>query len=205
MGHQTHHSFEDPRIYDLVQWLAGAAEVRRHLRARAASLPAVGRVLDLGAGTGAYRDLWSSACTYVALDLDPAKLQRFAARRGGDSPLVLADAAKVPLQDHTVDVVLCTLVSHHLSDESLEEMLDEAKRVLKPSGTLVFLDAVWEPARLLGRMLWQLDAGNHARPAGRLQQLLATRFTKTDDLIFDVLHRYLLWMGKPRLPHLRLL
>lgn len=69
-----------PWVYDLVQRASGAQRARKWLTAVVTPLHGAACVLDLGGGTGIYRDLWAPTATYICLDLDPVKLQRFRTR-----------------------------------------------------------------------------------------------------------------------------
>jgi SAM-dependent methyltransferase len=184
-----HKLVSGPAVYDLVQKLAGAAAMRKRLAALAPDLPDCAFVIDLGAGTGLYRDIWSANCRYLCLDLDPLKLDGFRARHPADLA-VLGDATRLPIGTALVDVVACTMMSHHLDDAALTRMLDEVARVLKPGGVFLFADPVWHPARLPGWLLWRYDRGAHPRRADTLRSLIAGRFhiDRWDD--FALWHRY---------------
>jgi len=56
--------------------------------------------------------------------------------------LTCADAMKIPFSDHTFDVVVSGLASHHMD---IPVMLSEMKRVLKPGGLLSIIDVVTSP------------------------------------------------------------
>jgi ubiquinone/menaquinone biosynthesis C-methylase UbiE len=44
----------------------------------------------------------------------------------------------LPYEDHFFDAVLCVSILEHLQPDSLPRAIDEIKRVLKPSGDLVY-------------------------------------------------------------------
>src|SRR5437870_5294540 len=66
---------ESTMLYDAVQAAAGAGRVLERLRPHVRPFAGT-RVLDVGAGTGAYVAAVPQPLEYVALDLDPAKLAR---------------------------------------------------------------------------------------------------------------------------------
>jgi SAM-dependent methyltransferase len=164
-----------PRVYDAVQCLAGAREVQRRLEKQVSRLPVASRVIDLGGGTGISRGLWPADCLYICLDLDPQKLRGFLSKHPGGMA-VLADGTQIPIATGSVDVILCKAVSHHLSDPLWLAMLDESARVLAPQGTFVFVDAIWAPTRLVGRLLWRFDRGAHPRSPQALRAFIARRY-----------------------------
>jgi len=77
---------DDPRVYDVIQFLAGRHVVDKRVRRILAGASGA-TVLDVGAGTGAIASLLPADAEYWALDNDPAKLERLA-RQPGRSPPV---------------------------------------------------------------------------------------------------------------------
>ena len=185
-----------PRVYDQVQLLAGAEHTRRRLAAIVTCTAAVS-VLDLGGGTGLYRDLWPSASHYVCLDIDMIKLRGLLDKRLGSLALC-ADAAQVPLVSASVDVVMCTALSHHLPDWLLKQAASESARVLKGGGTFIFMDAVWQPGRPASRLLWKHDRGSYPRSADYLRTVLSDHYRLVHEEQYSVFHEYLLCVGAKR-------
>src|SRR4051794_3210101 len=64
-----HRLVAQPRVYELVQVLAGLPVVHRRLARQLARLPTPAVVLDLGGGTGISRPLLPRRCTYICLDM----------------------------------------------------------------------------------------------------------------------------------------
>ena len=121
-----------------------AAAERNDLGARRDALlaQARGRVLELGAGTGVNLDHYGPGVTELVL-LEPAepmarRLEPRAAQRG--ATVVRAGAEALPFDDASFDTVVATLVLCTVPD--LDRALDEIRRVLKPDGTLLFLEHV---------------------------------------------------------------
>jgi SAM-dependent methyltransferase len=186
---------EHPKLYDLVQQLAGAHWVDQRLtRAIPDSAPA-GVMLDLGGGTGSGQALAPGARHYVCVD--PA-LDRLvvAKRRGGLG--ICADGTRAGLRARSVDLVLCKMVAHHIENVDLPRLVDEAWRVLKPDGHLLFLDPLLAPRRWVSRALWRVDRGSNPRSAAELEAVIDRRFNVVHREEFSVLHRYLLCLARPR-------
>ncbi len=104
--------------------------------AAAASLPEGSRVADVGAGSAPFRELFQHV-DYVTVD-------RAQSLHGGPSDFdILAAADAIPLEDESLDAILCTQVLEHLPNPA--DTLAEFHRLLKPGGRL-FLTAplVWE-------------------------------------------------------------
>jgi SAM-dependent methyltransferase len=84
-----------------------------------------GRLLDAGAGRGAYRDLLSGLVDeYVGVDI-----------AASSSTAVVADAQRLPFADVSFDTVFCSQVLEHVPEPWLA--IQEFRRVLKPEGKLI--------------------------------------------------------------------
>lgn len=106
-----------------------------------------GRVLDLGAGTGAnfpyVADRSRSALEYHAIEPDPHMRRRAsekAAAVGATVHLRDARAESLPYPDDSFDGVIASLVFCTIQDP--DTALDEVVRVLRPGGELRFLEHV---------------------------------------------------------------
>ena len=95
-------------------------------------MPAQGRVLDVGSGTGALLarilpGVQTRACDYTdsLMALDGQKVD--VANLNEDS---------LPYSDHSFDLVTCTEVIEHL--ENYRRLVRETARVLRPGGAVVF-------------------------------------------------------------------
>lgn len=118
---------------------AGLGERRRRLLAGAK-----GRVLDVGAGTGANLAHYPpSVDEVVTLEPDGAMRERLQ-RRLGAAPVTAsvhpATLEEADLRDESFDTVVCTLVLCTVVD--LKVALDRIRRLLAPGGVLLFLEHV---------------------------------------------------------------
>ena len=140
------------RCYDrfMVQMdRAGAAEHRRRLVEEAG-----GEILEIGAGTGKNLPFYRAAGRVVALDPDPAMRARAndAAREARVPVEVMeGDAMVLPFPDTSFDTVVFSLVLCTVPD--VERALTEARRVLRPGGSLRFYEHVRAADPRLAR--WQ--------------------------------------------------
>lgn len=106
------------------------------------------RALEIGAGTGYFslnlasaRVIGAATCT----DISPGMLEtleRNALALDLEVETVACDAAELPFEDESFDLVLGHAVLHHLPD--LDRAFAELHRVLAPGGTLFFAG---EPSR----------------------------------------------------------
>lgn len=98
--------------------------------ARAFSLYAGGKLLDIGCGDKPYGHLTAE---YVSehIGLDHAGSEHDLSRAD-----LIGTAYSIPLDDEHVDTILCTAVLEHL--EEPQDALREAYRVLKPGGYAIY-------------------------------------------------------------------
>jgi ubiquinone/menaquinone biosynthesis C-methylase UbiE len=131
-------------LYD--RMLAGTEKAGLADRRHALLASARGRVLEIGAGTGANLDHYPAAVTELVLTEPEEPMARRlegklaaagAARRG---EVVRAPAESLPFPDDSFDTAVCTLVLCTVSDP--EAALKELDRVLKPGGRLLFIEHV---------------------------------------------------------------
>jgi ubiquinone/menaquinone biosynthesis C-methylase UbiE len=134
---------------------AGLRALRQSLLADAA-----GRVLEIGAGTGANLPHYDGRIdTLVVTEPEPQmlrRLQRAASEHVPQAQVLRAPAEDLPFEDDTFDTVVSTLVLCGVDDQP--RALREARRVLRPGGRLLFLEHVRSDdpglARFQDRINW---------------------------------------------------
>jgi len=194
-----HRAVAKPWVYDWVQFMAGARYTRRRLAAQIAQLHPASLVLDVAGGTGMFRDLWPSTCTYICLDNDMLKLRGFLNRNPNGVPL-LADVTQAPIRSDVADVVLCVAAFHHIPEEFLVNFISESMRLVKNTGKFIFLDAIWKPTRWTGRLLWKYDRGSYPRRPETLYSLISGHAEIIHWEHFAIFHECILGVAikKPR-------
>jgi len=137
------------------------------------------RGLEIGAGTGYFGINLALAGTiddYTASDISPGMLSvlsKTATTLGVDATTVCTEAAELPFEDESFDIVFGHAILHHLPD--LDGAFSEFLRVLRPGGAIAFCG---EPshygdrlAELPKRAAWRLSPAwrtvLRARPAER--------------------------------------
>jgi ubiquinone/menaquinone biosynthesis C-methylase UbiE len=140
-----------------------------------AELKAGESVLDIGCGTGS---LAIAAAQKVGLtgkvagvDPSPEMIDRArhkARRKKVDIDFHVAWGQALPFPDHSLDVVLSTVMLHHIPRAGREDVLREVGRVLKPAGRLVAIDFGMDPGgnpRAPSPSRW-IDGAEPGRPRG---------------------------------------
>lgn len=147
-------------IYErwVLPWLIDLAmrnkEVKRYRRK---VIPrAAGRVLEIGGGSGLNLPYYERGAVTALCTLDPsAALVRMARRKAARAALpvelLLGSAEALPLSDASVDTVVSTWTLCSIPD--VGRALREARRVLKPGGSLLFVEHGRAPDPSVAR--WQ--------------------------------------------------
>jgi ubiquinone/menaquinone biosynthesis C-methylase UbiE len=113
------------------------------------------RVLDVGCGTGtlalaAQRRVGPNGNVHGVDPSDQmiARARSKAARKGLAVTLDVASAQKLPFPDASFDVVLSSLMLHHLPEPARRAAVSEMRRVLTPVGRLLIVELIRKPSLL---------------------------------------------------------
>ena len=103
--------------------------------------PRGGSILDVGCGTGIHLEMYQKfRCRLFGIDASPSMLEIAQARLGGGAQLRQADAAQMPYDSKSFDLVLSMLVLHEMDDDVRTNVLNEMKRVVKSDGRILVID-----------------------------------------------------------------
>lgn len=170
---------------------AGLREMRRQLLADAG-----GRVVEIGAGTGANLELFPASVESLTLvEPDPfmtKQLREKLAASDRTAEVVEAPAEHLPFEDASFDTAVTALVLCTVADP--EAAVAELERVLKPGGRLLFIEHVRAQDDSLARWQdrlekpWQFLADGCHCNRDTVATLSASRFT-VDQVEHDELQK----------------
>ena len=160
------------RFYDLGTWLMtfGREPGIRRMTIELAGIKKGERVLDVGCGTGTLTIAAKrqTGPTGEVHGIDPsvemiAVARQKAAKAGVDAQFQTAVIEKLPFPDGHFDLVLSSLMLHHLPADVKRAGFAELRRVLKPGGRFLAVD-IAESGGLIGHIL-QMHLRKHDQEA----------------------------------------
>jgi ubiquinone/menaquinone biosynthesis C-methylase UbiE len=174
--------YEDQILPRCLAWGMG---LRPFQRQRARCLAGLtGRVLEVGFGAGHNVQFYPAEVTEL-LALEPSLLARKLSKSRVDAaPMPVSfvglDGAQIPLEDSSVDGIACSWTLCTIPD--VEGALDEMRRVLRPEGTLHFIEHGRSEHQGVARWQDRLNPLQRAVVGGcnlnrQIDQLIESRFT----------------------------
>jgi 2-polyprenyl-3-methyl-5-hydroxy-6-metoxy-1,4-benzoquinol methylase len=170
---------ELPPVYNLFQKAVGADKGRRRFFEEHIAPLAPARILEIGCGPGTNCQWLPDGIEYVGCDLSEdyiayARKQFGARARFYATPV----GALAKLNLEPFDAVLALAVLHHLSDEQVVTLCEEAGALLKPGGILMTGDPCFTAEQTpLSRFVTKQDRGRFVREPEQYRALLLQRFS----------------------------
>jgi len=170
------------RLYDFFQnHVLGGKKARTWLAKNFWRLRGGETVIDLGCGSGTVLEYLPEDIDYLGVDISEnyvrAARQRFSER----GRFFLGSVGDFLNQDDqrkgTADVVLCNGLLHHLPDDEAIEVLELSKRIMKPDGRLVCLEATYLAHQTrISKWIVSTDRGRCVRSEQEWKDLLGRVF-----------------------------
>jgi ubiquinone/menaquinone biosynthesis C-methylase UbiE len=171
-----------PRFYDALAFILslGREKAIRRATIEAAGLTPGQSVLDVGAGTGSLTLTAKRAVgpSGRVVGVEPApKMVEYArakaARSGTDVEFRVASIEALPFEEAAFDVVLSSLMLHHLPEKAKRLGFAEVVRILRPGGLFFAVDFGKTPHGLLGTLLRHRAGHLSPHEIRKLQEMLA--------------------------------
>jgi ubiquinone/menaquinone biosynthesis C-methylase UbiE len=121
----------------------------------ASLIPAGSRVLDAGAGTCPYRKLFAH-CNYIAQDFAKLSPDQLQGKKGYGELDIVCDINQLPIEDESIDVVICTEVLEHIANPI--DTIREFSRVLREGGAFAYRSFTIRVTSRALPLLWRIYA-----------------------------------------------
>lgn len=164
-----------PGIFDIFLKLFGDRKIHKKVIKGELNIQKKNRVLDIGCGTGDLA-LMFPAESYTGIDCDKNYVD-FARKKYSRNFLTM-NAADLKFADDYFDIILVSGLFHHIPDETLQRVLLEIKRVIKPSGRALFFEVTYlnRGDSIFKELIRKADRGKYIREYGMLQKAARDKF-----------------------------
>lgn len=150
--HESRLYYELSHFYDLI--FRRVFYPRIAMVIRALNIPPGARVLELGVGTGLSLDAYPTECHVTGIDLAPDMLERAQDKVNQQGwrhiTLEQGDALNLKFADDSFDFVMAFHVISVVPDP--HRMMDEARRVCRPGGTITIINHFRSARPLVDRL-----------------------------------------------------
>lgn len=183
------------RLYEFFQnHLLGGKKARRWLAKNIWKLKGGETVVDLGCGSGTVLEYMPPDIDYVGVDISESYIRAARKKFSERGRFFLGNVSdflnQQDLPIRTADVVLSNGLLHHLPDDEVIEVLEHTKRIMKPHGRLVCLEAAYLAHQTrLSKWIVSTDRGRFVRSEQEWKELLSRAFNNYSTWILTGLIR----------------
>jgi len=133
-------------------------------------------VLDIGCGTGEFASAFKNS-NYFGIDIYSEYIKY--AKKHEQGEFTVMDATKLQFETDQFDFILIIAMLHHLDQTDANQVLKEAKRVLKPGGRILIMEDSKMPEleTAFVRLVQKYDVGDFIRPPEEFHQMYSQYFT----------------------------
>jgi len=175
-----------PRIYLLIQRLLGFHGARRWcLEQMVRPRPGM-RVLDVGCGPGAVRDLLGDV-EYTGFDTDTDAIEYARRRHAGGGLFVDGELdARIAARRGPFDRILLFGILHHLDDGKAAQLLATCRGLLATGGSVFTLDGCYRSGQpRIDRFQLDHDQGEYVRDRVGYVSLARNTFPVVEERVLD--------------------
>ncbi|HEX3855797.1 MAG TPA: class I SAM-dependent methyltransferase [Verrucomicrobiae bacterium] len=171
-----------PAGYRLFQWMVGAESARKTYLAEYVKPAPKHKILDIGCGPADILN-YLPAVNYTGLDISPEYISSAKERFGSRGCFYCGDMGLATIEGErgSFDLVLAIGVVHHLDDTQASKLFALARRVLRPTGSLITYDGCYVPQQSqIARWLLGNDRGKFVRTREEYLRLASAHFSKVE-------------------------
>lgn len=141
------------------------------------------RVLDIGCGPGDILRFLDPSIDYTGVDLSPAYIESARKNFGARGRFLNESVSELTVREPaSFDRVMANGLIHHLDDSEARQLLEIARRALKPTGQFVTIDGCYEAGQsAMARYIISKDRGEHVRPRSEYVALAREVFPHLTD------------------------
>lgn len=167
-----------PVIYDALQNIMGAHQIRRELVENFVKPSPNSRILDIGCGTAEILPYLPDNVGYWGFDISRPYIEAAKSRFGSLGHFHCGLLDKTALNElPKFDVVLAIGVLHHLDDDVAANLFALAREALGEHGRMITIDPCLDPGQNpIARYLIRHDRGQNVRNSEGYQQLACQTF-----------------------------
>lgn len=168
-----------PTLLDKRQWLLSlGSQLNKEWLLKLIKPDVQDFVLDVGCGTGRYAEIFD--CNYFGVDTNRKYIGY--AREKHKGTFLTMNATNLAFPDSMFHYIFSVGLLHNMSDKNVANTLREMKRVSRPGGKVVIIEAVYPTnrANIIGYFLLRMDPGRFARNFKDLMRILSAHFSSFD-------------------------
>jgi SAM-dependent methyltransferase len=170
-----------PRFYEVFQRFLGGDGAKKWLAGNFWKPKSGEVIVDIGCGSGTTLGFLPLDIEYLGIDISEEYIRSARRRFSSRGKFYLGTAHDFVNQNDSyrgsADLVLCNGLLHHLSDSEALKVLELSKRIMKPTGRLVCLEATFLARQtLLSNWILKRDRGNHIRSEQEWKKLFGQAF-----------------------------
>ena len=168
-----------PLIYNFFQEIVGGNVARRRFLNEVVKAKIGDKIVDVGCGPAKMIE-WLPSVNYIGIDVSKEYINSARVKYGDRGDFLVGDTKSLENDERLrdADIVLCSALLHHLSDEEAISLMHFARKALNKNGRLVTGDPCWLPNQgFISRWVVSMDRGKNVRTEEGYRRIAETVFS----------------------------